>query len=374
MNNQSLLPSSTSPTNGNGFTLPQRVGIIYSEVKREYFPTEEQYITEKEAEENAHLVASYLQKIGIDALLYPGNNELSKKLLADKPDMVMNLVDSVRGSEFLSSVIPGVLELLEIPYTGAGVLGLSLTFQKFIILKLLQQSGVPVPNFQLMNTWNDPIDSTLRYPLISKLNEIHGAVEITQDAVSENEKHLRERLKYLIKTYNQPVVIQEFIVGREITAILLEGLNKKVYTSEKVFTKSGEKYIFLTFEDQWLTKEPTFYYQKYEDPLLKEYVKKAFEITRMTDYGKFDVRVDSSGRYFFLDANANPAFGPKEADCALATILDMYGVSFSDILKRLITNTVRDAQGKDLLPVGENGPEENQPASPSSPPPQNSSL
>src|SRR3990170_3083685 len=252
MDNQPLLPSSTPPTNGNGFTLPQRVGIIYSEVKREYFPTEQQYITEKEAEENARLVATYLNKIGIEALLYPGNNELSQKLLADKPDMIMNLVDSVRGSEFLSSVIPGVLELLEIPYTGAGVLGLSLTFQKFIILKLLQQSGVPVPNFQLMNTWNDPIDSTLRYPLISKLNEIHGAVEITQDAVSENEKHLRERLKYLMNTYKQSVIVEEFIVGKEITAYVLEGQNRKTYLAEKIFNKPGEKYVFATFDNQWI--------------------------------------------------------------------------------------------------------------------------
>ena len=186
----------------------------------------------------------------------------------------------------------------------------------------------------------------MRYPLITKLNEIHGAVEITQNSVSENETHLRERLKYLIRTYEQPVLVEEFIVGREITAMLLEGLNKKIYLAEKVFTKAEEKYIFATFEDQWLEEgEEAFHYQRFDDRLLKEYVRKAFEITKMADYAKFDTRLDISGRYYFIDCNSNPAFGPKETDCALSNILDLYGISFTEILKRLLLNTMRDATG-----------------------------
>ena len=92
---------------------------------------------------------------------------------------------------------------------------------------------------------------------------------------------------------------------------------------------------------------------KYDDPILKEYVKRAFEVTGMYDYGKFDIRLDQSGRYFFIDTNCNPAFGPKELDVALSVILDMYGISFYEILKRLLLNTVRDAYGKDRLPLPE---------------------
>lgn len=336
-------------------SFPKKIGIVHSEVKREYFPTEAQYITEKEAYHDAQVIASYLRKLGITVLLYPGNPELPQRLRGDKPEMVLNLVGSVKGQEYLAATIPAILELLQIPYTGAGILGESLDYNKFLIKKLLEQNGVPVPRYQLFNTPSDLLDPSLRFPLISKLNEIHGAVEITQQAVSENEKHLRERLKFLIKTYDQPALVEEFIVGREITAILLEGFKKKVYLAEKVFKKK-EKYVFATFADQWLEGGNGFYYQRYKDRLLQEYVKRAFEICKMADYGKFDIRFDLSGRYFFLDANSNPAFGPKELDCALATILDLYGVSFLEILKRLLLNTLRDAQGKKLLPItnGEN--------------------
>lgn len=344
----------------NHHSMVKKAGIVYSDVKRHYFPTEVLYLTEKDAFHDAQIIAKYVKKIKINPLLYPGNAYLAEKLRRDRPDMVLNLVDSVKGSEYLSSTIPAVLELLELPYTGAGILGKSLDTNKFLIKKLLEQNGVPVPHYQLFNTYNDFLDPTLRFPLISKLNEIHGAVEITQQAVSESEKELRERLKFLIHTYDQPVLVEEFIVGREMTAILLEGLNKKVYLAEKVFNKPNVRYVFATFEDQWLDKNSqAFHYQKYEDPLLREYVKKAFEITRMGDYGKFDVRLDPSGRYFFIDCNCNPAFGPKELDCALSSILDLYGISFVDILKRLVQNTLRDAEGKKLLPITRNGKNQN---------------
>jgi D-alanine-D-alanine ligase len=341
--------------NGNGEyidELPKKVGILYSDVKREYFPTEAQYITEKDADVDAALIGRYLEGLGIKAFLYPGSADLPTLLQCDQPDMVLNLVDSVKGDESLSSAIPGVLELLDFPYTGADILGLSLDTNKFLVKKLLEQNGIPVPRYQLFDSARDYLDPSLRFPLISKLNAVHGSVEITSDAVSENEKHLRHRIRHLIKIYNQPVLVEEFIVGREVTGILLEGRIKKVYLAEKVFTHPAEKYTFLTFEDQWLTEQgAAFHYVKYQDPVLKEYIKKAFDVTRMSDYGKFDIRIDQSGRYFFIDTNCNPAFGPKELDMAMAVILDLYGVTFPEILKRLMLNTVRDAAGKERLSV-----------------------
>lgn len=340
----------------NGISLPKSVAILYSDVKREYFPTYEQYLTEKDAKHDAHIIASYLEKLGIKVYLFAGNASLPEKLKKSRPEVVINLVDSVKGYENMASTIPALLELLDIPYTGAGVLGMSLDGNKFLIKKILQQNGIPTPNYQLFNAPLDPLDSTLRFPLISKLNSVHGAVEIDENAVSENEKHLRERIKRLISLYRQPVLVEEFIVGKEITAILLEGLNKKVYLAEKVFNKPKDRYIFATFKDQWIEKGyDSYHYQKYNDPVLKEYVKKAFEVVEMYDYGKFDIRVDGSGRYFFIDSNCNCAFGPKELNTALSTILDLYGINFFEILKRLLLNTKRDAMGKERLPLpGEN--------------------
>ncbi len=345
-------------------TLPQSIAITFSDVKREYFPTESQFLTEKDAERDAILIGEYLKKMGITVLLHGGNAELPEWLRKTNPAMVINLVDSVKGIESLASTIPGVLELLDIPYTGADVLGMSLDSNKFVIKKLLQQNGVPVPGFQLFYTPKDYLDPSIRFPLISKLNSIHGSVEITEDAVSETEKQLRKRLRYLIDIYKQPVLVEEFISGQEITAVVLQEKKKKVFLAEKIFAHPERKYQFLTFDEQWLSGlNEACHYVKYKDPLLVEYVKKAFNITKLAGYAKFDVRMDQSGRYFFIDTNCNPAMGPKELDVSLSVIADMYGISFEEILKSLIIYTMNGTTRKKRFPaVKSNGASTNQAA------------
>jgi len=329
---------------------PRKVGIVYSHVQREDFPTEAQYITEKDAAHDAHLVGEYLGAMGVQVELYPGDAALAERLQRDQPEMVFNLVDSVKGKEDLAAAIPGVLELLGIPYTGASMLGMALDTNKFLVKELLQHNGIPVPRCQLFTSDKEYLDPTLRFPLISKLNAIHGSVEITRDAVSEDEKALRKRLHRLVRLYHQPVLVEEFVGGREITAILLQGNRKRVYLAEKIFHQTDRPYVFLTFEDQWLTgPNAAFYYHSYRDPLLRQLVRKAFDVVNMGDYGKFDVRRDDAGRYYFIDSNCNPAFGPKETDTALSAILEMNGITFYEVLKRLMMNTIREQiNGSDL--------------------------
>ena len=83
---------------------------------------------------------------------------------------------------------------------------------------------------------------------------------------------------------------------------------------------------------------------KYHDSILDAFVKKAFNVMRMDDYGKFDIRMDNHGNYYFIDANANCHFAPPESicDCEISHVLPMYGVPFKMLLKRLLQNTMRE--------------------------------
>jgi len=333
------------------YELPKKVGIAYSDVKREYFATESAYIAEKDALIYAEAIASYVKKLGIEVVLYPGNTSIIDKIRKDKPEVIINMVDTVRGSDYQSSLIPSLFEFLEVPYVGSDALSFSISTNKYLVSELFHANGIPVPNSQLFTTPNDYLDPDLRFPLISKLNETHGSIELSQDSVSENEKHLRERIKYLNSTYGEAVLVEEFIVGKEVSGVLLEGLNKKVYLGEKVFPASEDKYQLITFDIKWYSQtEQAVKVQKYEDPVLREYVKKAFSVIGMFDYGKFDIKIDSSGRYFFVDANPNTFLGPGGS---MREILDLYGISFEETLKRLLINTVRDWEGKERIPLGE---------------------
>ncbi len=323
----------------------KNVAILYSEAKREYFPTEEQYLTEAEVFERAQKIVPFFIKIGFSVELIPGTGDLTGLLKKNQPDFVLNLVDSVRGKEYLAAIVPATLELFNIPYIGTGMLGMAINSNKFLTKKLMEQAGLPLPRYQLFNTPNDPIDMHLKFPLISKLNEVHGSVAIDQNSVSENEAQLRNQLRSLIGIYHQPVLVEEFIVGREFSSFLLEGAIRKVYVGEKKFVDSEEKYKLATFDAVWRDINSYDYARVENTGLLESYTRQAFEVLKMDDYAKFDVRQDESGRYYFIDCNANPAFGPIESDCAIAHVLKMYGIDFAEILRRIVINVEKDANG-----------------------------
>lgn len=352
MNNNILNLPHTRPLiakhNHDGGKLPKKVGIIYSDAQRKYFSTYEEYLTEKGARETAETFLPYLHKLGIQGCVIPGNADMTKYLKREKPNMVINTCATVKGYDYLGATVPSTLELLEIPYTGAAILGFALGCNKYLIHALLKSHGIPVPRFQLMTETTTPLDPSLRYPLILKLNEEHSNVEIKRESVVETENALRKRLRYLINTYDQDVLISEFIEGREFAVFVFQSQNRKVYTTERIIAlpDSDPRFQFMDYQLVWLTEgqeyEDQLKHKKYRDPLLDNYAKKAYDVAHMGSYGKFDVRMDKLGNYYFIDANANCDFGPPASLCELATTLEMYGVPFVEVLKRLLQNTMRE--------------------------------
>ncbi|MBS3052083.1 MAG: ATP-grasp domain-containing protein [Candidatus Aenigmarchaeota archaeon] len=313
------------------------VGIAYSKAEREYFPTEEAYISEQEVLERAKVLQKILKEMGFEARLYPGDETIISKIQEDKPDLIVNLVDTVRGTEILSTCIPALLDLAQIPYTGSGMYTFTLSSNKVLMKELLLAHDIPTPKYQLIKHHNEPISKKLKYPLITKLNNYHGGVGITNDAISENEKHLRKRLRYLINTYKSSIVVEEFIQGKELSAIVLEGRKNTVYIGEKVFKQSKKrKYDFCSFDATWL-EEDAYYYKKFDNNgKIAKLSKKAFDLLGMADYAKFDIRIDDKKRFFFIDCNANPALGPQSCDCAIGSITKLYDIPFKKIFAKIM--------------------------------------
>ena len=170
-------------------------------------------------------------------------------------------------------------------------------------------------SFSCSRPQEDYLDPTLRFPVISKLNAIHGSVEITAEAVSENEKQLRKRLRKLIRTYDQPVLVEEFVGRREITAILLEGSRKKVYLAEKIFRAYRGPVCLPDLRRPVADRD--------ERGLLlpalprpgaeRSWCARPSSVAHMADYGKFDIRLDEAGRYDFIDTDLQPGPGAQGA-------------------------------------------------------------
>ncbi len=322
--------------------LPKKVAIVYSDVQREYFLTEEEYIAEEGADIYANDIAQYVLKMGIDVACFPCDKNIAKNLINYSPCMVLNLVDSVRGQSNLGSSIIGLLEILHIPYTGAGNLGWSIGTNKFLMYQLLKSNGVPVPNHQLMISPSDMVDPNLRYPLFPKLNIEHSSIGISDNNICENERQLRTKVKELMEKFKQPILVDEFIAGIEVTSSVLESINTKAYSVQRK-TLGETKEDIMTFDKKW-KKWGNIVYEKYESEKVRDIVKKTFDVLKMSDYARIDLRIDASNRIYVIDPNANPFFGPpKETHATYSIILDMYGIDFTETLKRIFINTIKDA-------------------------------
>lgn len=290
------LPESTAdPLQGEPKNWFSYIAIVRSDVQKEYFPTQEAYLAEHEVIARSEAVKSFLTKFGIRVEIIIADDHLSEKLRIDRPDLCINFVDSVHGSGPKSSGIPTIFNLYNIPFVGADTLALAINNNKYLTKTLLEAWEIPTPQYQLIRTQNQELDYDLRFPLIVKLNEEHGSVGIAQKSVVTNERELFEQAKHLIETYKQPVLVEEFIEGgRELTGVVLEAKQTKVFLSER-------KYVAFDSQDKRLIAT------------IKQDLRLAFDVLKMDDLGRFDVMLDKYNNHYIIDCNANPSLGPESS-------------------------------------------------------------
>ncbi len=316
------------------------VAVAFSHIEREWFPTEEAYQAELEVETRAQEVLQALQELKINAACYPADRYFLAKLIVDKPDLVLNLVDTVRGRDALQTSVPAALELAEIPYTGAGMRGMVIGNDRNLFKELLEANDVPTPEFQLIGRRGAKVNPELGFPLIVKLNESGGSVGIDNAAVKETPEEVRQKIDEMIGTYHIPVVVERFIDGPEITAVVFDdGQRAHVFLGQKKFRRKPDgKHEFTSLESY--SDARSYTYQKPDAELAKRIeplVIKAFNVLHNRDYAKFDIRVDQdSGTLFFTDCNPNTAFGPH-LGLPFTEVLALYNVPFEHALASLVS-------------------------------------
>jgi D-alanine-D-alanine ligase len=324
------------------------VVVAYSHVEREWFPTEEAYQAELEVETRAAQVVQALEGLGIPAKASPGDPYFFTNLLVDHPDLVLNLVDTLRGKDSLQTSVPAALELANIPYTGAGMQGLVIGNDRNLVKQLMVANDIPTPAFQYIRRRGTAIDPKLGLPLIVKLNESGGSVGIDNKAVNETLEAAQEKVNAMIGTYKLPVVVEKFVDGDEITVVAFEDDKRThIFLAQKDFHfKPDGKHQFTSLES-YHVKNP-YTYKAVEDAELASRIERtaarAFVALKNKDYAKFDIRVDHETRVpYFTDANPNTAFGPH-IGLPFTEVLDLYGVPFEDILASLMSKYARRIQ------------------------------
>lgn len=321
------------------------ITVAYSHVEREWFPNEAAYYAEVEVEDRAAEVIGEVEKLGIPVKGDPGNQYFLTNLLVDKPDLVINLVDTLRGKDLLQTSVPAALELSNIPYTGSGIEGLVIGNNRNITKRMLLGYDIPTPKFQFIRRAGTVVQDDLGLPVIVKLNESGGSVGIDNKAVKETIKDAQKKVDDMIYEYKLPVIVEQFIDGPEVTVCVFDdGQKNHVFMGQKIFRKKTDgKYYFTSIESYDDIKS---YRYKYVEESLRIKIEKlairAFNGLGHKDYAKFDVRVDSqTNTPYFTDSNPNTAFGPDKG-LPFTEVAALYGVSFQDLLTSLLTKYAKN--------------------------------
>lgn len=322
--------------------------IVRSDVQREYFPTDDAYDSELECVGRANVMKEEIEKLGIKATIVVANQDLSVQLLKLKPDLCINFTDSIRGNMSACAGIPTIFDLLGIPYVGASTLCLSLNCNKFLTKTILEAWDIPTPRYQLMREPKQTLDYHLRFPLICKLNEEHGGVGISERSIVTNEKEFKTHVSWLMNTYHQAVLVEEFIEdGQELTALAIEKENTKVYFCKRVFNTKPGPFQILTYysrdpyDPSSKPTDPDITHEKYIDQAgkIRAHVRQAFGVLRLDDYARFDIMLDKYGNHFIIDVNSNASLGPSEP---VAEVARVNGKSFQEVLIAILRRNMMD--------------------------------
>jgi D-alanine-D-alanine ligase len=318
--------------------------VAYSFVEEKNFATKDAYVAEKEVEERAQQVVKEIEKLGLQSTSYPADQYFLGKILVDKPDVIVNLVDTIRGRDKLASAIPAFLEYASIPYTGCGTTGMVIGSNRHLFKELLDYNEIPTTEYKFIRDLRSNTPPAFDPPYIVKLNESGGSTGIDNHAVKETAAQAMKKVEELQGEYQIPVILEKFIDGPEIQSVVFDdGRNRQVFMGQKKFkVKPDGKHNFTSLESYDIPD--AYKFEPVEEELEKkvaELCTRAFDVLRFSDYAKFDIRVDETDNTpYFIDCNPNTALGPDMGE-PMTAILNMYGIDFPDILACLLSKHVK---------------------------------
>jgi D-alanine-D-alanine ligase len=324
-----------------------RVGFAYN-VKR-VTPTQDGHGNDHEAEYDSprtlNAIADAIASYGHEVVRLEASPDLPRNLLQSPVDVVFNIAEGMAGRS-REAHVPALLELLGIPYTGSDAATLAVALDKALAKRVLKQHGIPTPAFQVMTSGKERLDKALRYPLIVKPNAEGTSKGIGPANVVDGEDQLRAIAKELIDRYDQRVLVEEYIEGREFTVGLLGDSPPKVLPPmEIVFTDPADKRPLYDFA----IKQDWDKHVAYKCPaeitgtlqrLLERTARDTFEALDCRDVGRVDIRLGARDNVpYVLEVNPLPGLTPDFSDLVL--IGKAAGMDYRTLIGEILAGAIK---------------------------------
>jgi D-alanine-D-alanine ligase len=263
--------------------------------------------------------------------------KLFQFLSSNKVDLVFNIAEGYNGRA-REAQIPALLDMMQIPYVGSDAVTLGVALDKVMTKQIMKAERIPTAPFLKVSRAEDLNGVPLRFPLFAK--PVHEGTGKGIDATSKimNYPKLKSKVKFLIKTYKEPVLIEEYLEGDEYTVGIVGTPPKVIGTMQIVFdtSKSEDFYSYHVKEDY----ESLVHYicppkmdsdklQQIEDMALHSY-----RVLDCKDFGRVDLRCDAEGNPHFLEINPLAGLNPQHSD--LSIIARHNGIHYEDLIGRIL--------------------------------------
>lgn len=292
----------------------------------------------------------------------PDIQDLVGRIQRDSSDMIFNLCESLGGVDTHAIRVAALLELLGRPFTGTGSLGMTLAQDKALAKKIFAFHGIGYPKFSIMQAGQVEWSDEIQFPLFVKPSNTDSSVGIDENALCHNVKQLMERISYIHTELKAPVLIEEFIEGREMFVGVLGCDSDSVALPivEWDFSKVKRGPRFATAEAKWNEnsegyKAPEFFPTDIPEAVYAKIQATAVDACRalrVQDYGRVDMRVrhksgkrgskgasdENDWEFFVIEVNPNP-YLEEHSEVAMAA--KKHDVAFADLIERIIESASR---------------------------------
>jgi D-alanine-D-alanine ligase len=269
---------------------------------------------------------------------------LIQRLNSDPPDVVFNMFEGFADFTETEVHLAGLLEWMKIPFTGSKSQALAVGRNKALAKAVLQSYGVSTPGFFWVNNADVP-ENKLGWPVIVKPATQDASIGVDQGSVVTSQYDLVERVKLLLKNYGPPVLVEQFIDGRELTAAVIEDPEIIVLAPSEIHFTIRNKGLWpiISYDAKWKPDSVEFEGTPYEYPAkltpellekVKDTVKRAYLALGIRDYGRIDMRVSSDDTIYVIEVNPNPDL---HIVTGLAISLDSANQTYGVFLENLVT-------------------------------------
>lgn len=297
-------------------------------------------ITEYHVCEALRLLGYHVTVVGADHDIAT----VAQRLKEQDPDLVFNLTEQFCGDRQLDKNIAALLELLDLPFTGTGAMGLLLARDKRLCKEILRLHKIRVPIFLSLPLGRAPrVPKKLPYPMVVKPAFEDSSEGISNASLVYDAETLHSRAAFIHERWNQPAIAEEYIDGRELYVSILGNKRLTVLPPRECFfnAEGNEGPVMLTYRCKWDDQ----YRRKWQiefgfadlEPAMLERIervcKRAYRALHLLDYGRIDLRLTPENQLVILEANPNPdiAYGEEVAEAA-----DRVGIDYESLIDKVV--------------------------------------